>query len=104
MQGAPPVQRRSRASWLLVVPVAAGLLASSLFVFQGGFGAGHGRFDQVLWLLGLPSSFLLLVPGSSAVLTDFDFVNIIALPSFINLLLLGSIIYFARCGRSNAHG
>ena len=89
---------------MLVVPVAVGLLASLLFVLQGGFGAGHGRFDQVLWLLGLPSSLLLLVPASSVVLTDSDFVNIIVFPTCINLLLLGSIVYLVRCGRSNAHG
>ena len=104
MQGASPVQRRSRSSWLLIVPVATGLLASLFFVLQGGFGGGHGRFDQVLGLLGLPGSLLLLVPESSAVLTNSDFINIIVFPPFINLLLLASIVYLVRRGHSKAHG
>jgi len=40
---------------LLLVPVYCALFATLLFLVQGGFGGGHGRFDAPIFYLGVPA-------------------------------------------------
>jgi hypothetical protein len=74
---------------LLAIPGVLALVAWALFVWQGGFGAGHGRFDQAMWIIGLPgaalTTFLSWWPG--------DFVGLVVFPLAINLPLWGLASY-----------
>jgi hypothetical protein len=91
---------KSLAITFAAIPIAGGILASILYFVQGGFGAGHGRFDFWIGCLGLPSILLLeYLP-----IPDFvpDFVAIIWLPSIINAILfglVGSAVSACRVGR-----
>jgi hypothetical protein len=75
---------------LLAVPISLSVVASLLFLSQGGFGAGHGTFDQVIWYIGLPgtavTTFLPLWPT--------DFLALVVLPLAINLTLWATAAYF----------
>ena len=42
----------------MLVPLALGLLSTALFLYQGGFGGGHGRFDQAIAYLEAPAILL----------------------------------------------
>ena len=66
----------------LTVVVIMALLATSLFLWQGGFGAGHLDYDLELGLLGVPWAFL---PWPAPVYRLGDYVWLIAIPCALNL-------------------
>lgn len=72
---------------MVAIPLLAGLTASLLFLAQGGFGGGHGKFDGLIVVLGLPT----VLMSESAPLPNFitrhDFFLIVALPTVMNTLL-----------------
>jgi hypothetical protein len=70
------------AAFVGVLALAA--VASALFAAQGGFGAGHGRFDQALFFLGLP---WLLIPWPESLWVS-DYVMIVLLPFVCNLAVV----------------
>jgi len=81
--------RRTALVAALVVVVLALFAASSiLFAVQGGFGGGHGRFDQALFLLGLPSSLIVVSAPWTESLWVSDYVMIVLLPLVCNLAVV----------------
>ena len=68
--------------WTLII--LAGGLGVGLFLLQGGFGAGHGRFDRVLVWLGFPWC---LVPWPEFVIKS-DFVWLVLIPVSINVIIV----------------
>jgi len=76
--------------WFLVI--LAGGLEIGLFLIQGGFGAGHGKFDRVLVWLGLPWS---LVPWPEFMIKS-DFVWLVFVPIFINVTLILVLTFVVR--------
>lgn len=79
---ANPRTRAIHGALLGVLALAA--VASALFVAQGGFGAGHGRFDQALFFLGLP---WLLIPWPESLWLG-DYAMIVLLPFVCNLAVV----------------
>jgi hypothetical protein len=76
-------------TWAIGFFTLAAISASVLYVTEG-FGAGHGRFDQVYIGLGLPCNLLvLLLPegvfGEVSFMTDWGW--LIAIPFALNVLL-----------------
>lgn len=76
---------------LLVIGALVGVLgvaavASALFAAQGGFGRGHERFDQALFVLGVPWTLILAVVPWTESLWVGDFVMIVLLPFVLNLV------------------
>ena len=74
---------------LVVLPLITGLIATTLFFVQGGFGAGHGKFDQVIFFCGSPSIFLLEWLDQTPLAFPYlpDIVLIILLPTVVNIIL-----------------
>ena len=73
---------------LLSVVLAVFMLSSILFMGQGGFGRGHGRFDQVIGILGLPWLWVLeLIPWPESLWLG-DYVMIVLLPLGCNLAVV----------------
>jgi hypothetical protein len=68
---------------LVWVPLLAAVVATALFFAQGGFGAGHGDFDAVIWILGVPG-ILLTAPGPVA---SHDLLRLIWWPAVWNAVL-----------------
>jgi hypothetical protein len=85
------MQTRSRSFVVLAAFVgvlALAAVASALFAAQGGFGAGHGRFDQALFFFGLPWLWVLeLIPWSESLWLG-DYVMIVLLPFVLNLVVV----------------
>jgi hypothetical protein len=86
--------RRSR--WLLAVPILAGLFSTTLFLSQGGFGGGHGRFDQAIFVLGVPGILLSGALAQIGVLPGGDLVSIVLVPIVLNVLLVWLIVSLVR--------
>jgi hypothetical protein len=74
---------------LVWIPVLAGVIATALFVAQGGFGGGHGDLDRVIWVLGLPG--VLLAGWAPASLARHDLLLLVWWPALWNVLLWGAI-------------
>ena len=76
---------------LALIPLAAAVLASILYVLQHGFWGGHGRFDSLIGLLTLPFSAIALT-GISIPLPELlrrsDLILVIWLPTLVNSSLL----------------
>jgi hypothetical protein len=71
--------------WLPALPIAAAMVATVLFLSQGGFGAGHGKFDMALGILASPG--ILLVDYVPLPTTVPDFVLVVILPAMLNVVL-----------------
>jgi hypothetical protein len=89
---------------LFLVPTVAAVVAATLFLLQGGFGGGHGRFDRAIGLLGLPG--ILLSPGiaQAADLPLSDFVVVALLPAVLNVLMVSLIVVLVRPKRRAING
>ena len=74
-------RRTALVATLVVVVLALFAASSILFAAQGGFGAGHGKFDQALFFLGLP---WLLIPWSESLWLG-DYAMTVLLPLALNL-------------------
>jgi len=73
--------------------LAVFLMASALFVLQGGFGGGHGRFDFILYCLSFPWIFL---PWPEAVWAKGDFVPIVFIPFLMNCSVFVAVFLATR--------
>ncbi len=78
--------------WLAFVVAFAGLTSTILFVRQGGFGAGHGRFDRTIGMLGFP---WVLLPWPDFVFRH-DFIAVVLLPFVINVGIIAALIALRR--------
>jgi hypothetical protein len=76
-----------RSIWFVAVPLIAAVLATGLFLVQGGFGGGHGRFDQAIGLLGLPSILCLENIPLPRVLEEYDLLLVVWVPAVANCIL-----------------
>jgi hypothetical protein len=74
---------------LLWIPLLAALIASALFLAQDGLGGGHGDFDRLIWLLGLPG--VLLAEWAPAPLTKHDLLLLVLWPAIWNALFWAAI-------------
>jgi TRAP-type C4-dicarboxylate transport system permease small subunit len=75
-------KRRALTRWLLAAVLAVFIVASALFAAQGGFGAGHGRYDAAIFALGLP---WVLIPWPESSWVS-DYAMLVVLPLGFNLL------------------
>jgi len=72
---------------LIFVVACVFLTSTFLFRLNGGFGGGHGRFDEALFYLALPWIFLIgRLPD--AIWSSGDYVPFVLLPLVFNLLAL----------------
>jgi hypothetical protein len=94
---------------LALVPAACGIIATLVYLLQGGFGGGHLRFDPLIAALILPLS---LFSGLyermplPKLITQYDLLLVIWFPSMINafaFFLTGIAINACACG-SSANG
>jgi hypothetical protein len=85
-----PKKRRLLIGILIVTAIA--VVATGLLVAQGGFGGGHGSFDQVLFVLSLPWS---MVPWPEPFTTN-DFTWLVVLPFFLNLAVVAVLSSVGR--------
>lgn len=69
---------------LLAAVVAVFAVASVVFVAQGGFAGGHGRFDRMIGLLALP---WVLVPWPESLWVS-DYIMLVLLPLGCNLIVI----------------
>lgn len=77
-------RRYALTRWLLTAVFAVFIVASALFAAQGGFGAGHGRYDVAIFVLGLP---WVLIPWPESSWVS-DYAMLVALPLGFNLLVV----------------
>lgn len=76
--------------WAVVL--LAGTTSVALFISQGGFGGGHGRFDLPLFILGLPWC---VVPWPELI-ARHDWLWLVLLPFAINVSLLLAVTLLRR--------
>jgi hypothetical protein len=86
----------SRWFLLLVLPAAAGITALVLFLLQGGFGGGHGRFDQAIGVLGVPGIFLSAAVVGLFGVPQSDLGIVVVLPALFNFALTLTIALVLR--------
>lgn len=103
--GRPPTRRTIKIKYALcAIPASCGLISTALYFLQHGFGAGHGKFDFFIALLGAPFTLLwLFFPSWSPELPEFlnqsDLLLLIWLPVFVNTMiffLIGAAIEYVR--------
>ncbi len=78
---------------LLVLVFLAAATSAVLYVVQGGFGAGQGRFDREVAVLGLP--WLLIIPWPKFA-DRFTFLWVVVLPFVINFSIVSALIVLRR--------
>lgn len=87
------MKTRSVYRILMFVVLALGVLSALLYAAQGGFSAGHGRFDRLLVALALPWA---LIPWPRQV-TSSDFAWLVLLPVALNLACIAILrVVFRR--------
>ena len=84
--------REKLAQRLWLLPIALVLISTLIYFAQGGFGGGHGSFDRLLFILGLPWC-LLPLPGP---FHRSDLIWLIAVPFLINSMLVSLLTLWLR--------
>jgi TRAP-type C4-dicarboxylate transport system permease small subunit len=73
---------------ILLIPITLGVVATILFLIQGGFGGGHGSLDQAIFAVGLPAVLATLAlptwPG--------DYLGLVLLPAIANVALWSVVV------------
>jgi hypothetical protein len=82
------LSRHLRRMPLIVVPGLAGLVATVLFLIQGGFGGGHGNFDGLIVTLMLPSVYLVQIIPLPKWVLYFDLSYTVIAPTLMNTILV----------------
>lgn len=72
---------------MTLFPLVEGLVASVLFFIQGGFGGGHGKFDSLIVILGLPTVLMTEAAPLPRFIVGRDILFIVWLPALMNALL-----------------
>jgi hypothetical protein len=87
------------ALFLPAIPLICGLFSTIVFYTQGGFGGGHGDFDFLIGILGLPSILLMETVPLPALVLKNDILLVVWLPAILNALLFslasGAILTFS---------
>jgi len=78
------------ALWAIIALIA--VLSFVLYLSQGGFGGGHGKYDFALGVLSLPWCLI----SWPSFLYEHDFVWLILLPLLLNSLCLYALINFRK--------
>lgn len=85
------------------MPVVLGLVASAVYLWQRGFGGGHGELDSLIGLLAFPAIFVLPYSGLPIprFLESSDLLGIIWFPAMLNSLFFWTplAIFLFRAGR-----
>jgi hypothetical protein len=84
--------------WLWVLDLIVALFAAGLFVAQGGFGGGSGRYDLLLGVLAMPW-FYVSWPEFAY---RHDFVWVVVLPFLMNSGIIG-MVHVAWLLRKRSH-
>jgi hypothetical protein len=77
--------------WLIpLIPLIQLLIASTLYICQGGFGGGHGKYDFPIQMFSVPGIYLIgwLPVNSWSMKSDF---LLLLLPSAIINMVLWSL-------------
>jgi hypothetical protein len=77
---------------LCVLAVAIAAISAACFLGQGGFGAGHGDLDRVIFVLALPWA---MIPWPDFVLAR-DIVWLVLLPPFLNVATIAVVTAVTR--------
>ncbi|MCU1336316.1 MAG: hypothetical protein JWO19_1897 [Bryobacterales bacterium] len=85
---------------IIVVLAALFSISAVLFVVQGGFGGGHGRFDWFIGIVGLP---WILLPWPEG-FVNFEPVWLLAAPFLIDILLVLGIAKIVKLARGQGRG
>ena len=98
---------RKLALLLPAIPIVCGAMSTIVFLTQGGFGGGHGDFDFLIGLLGLPSILVMEVLPLPDLVLKNDILLVVWLPAILNALLFslagGAIFTFSdRIRKSRA--
>ena len=79
----------SRRLW--AIPCITASLATCAYLFQGGFGAGHGPLDPVIFYLGLPAIAFIESMPIPRLVERTDLLLVIWWPALLNAILLLAI-------------
>jgi hypothetical protein len=104
MAGARVPATRIRRIYILLSAVAAAgfVISSTLFVLQGGFGGGHGRFDYALGLLCWPWLPLIeRLPEPFWVISDY--LPLVLSPFVLNVSVLMIALTISRRFEKKSH-
>jgi hypothetical protein len=72
---------------IATIPLVEAMAASVLLALFG-FGAGHGRHDFLIGVLGLPAIWLIPSMSLPPIVEDSDFLLIVCYPALLNFCLL----------------
>jgi hypothetical protein len=81
---------------LLILPLTAATVATVLYLIQGGFGGGHGRFDQAIYRLGLPSVLWVEYVWPVSDRAPDWLAVVVVPPAVMNLLLVIGVVLVVR--------
>ena len=81
----------------LLLTTAIAAMSSVLFLKQGGFGGGHGDFDKIIFILGLP---WVGMPWPAS-FSKHDFIWLIGLPFCLNIATILLITTGVRARRQS---
>jgi hypothetical protein len=87
----------SAIRWIPAVPITLGVVAGALFLWQGGFGGGHGDFDRAIGLLGMPG----ILVTALFPLWPNDFLGAVLFPAILNLAVWFGVMHFVRAARTS---
>jgi hypothetical protein len=89
-----------KAAFLTLTAIAA--TSSLLFLKQGGFGGGHGDFDEAVFVLGLPWTAISWPP----IIAKHDFIWLIGLPFTLNIasvIVVAAVVALMRREQQHDH-
>jgi len=86
---------------LMLLPPLAGTISGILFLQQGGFGAGHGKFDPLLMVFGFPGNLLSMGLPLPEWYFHSELVYVVLVPMLINTGLVWSVYLALEWRRSS---
>lgn len=71
--------------FILIIPFAGFIAANTVFMYQGGFGGGHG-LDFYFLLFQFPGIVLVFLFGEKFLIFN-DYINIVLIPFILNIFI-----------------